>query len=337
MNHIAHLEKTELQIGYIPLLDCIALLWAEHQGYFHDVGLNVTLVKEASWASLRDRLAFGILDAAHCLSAMLPAAAIGDDQLGIPLQTSLLLSRNQAYISLSQNLCYQCKISAQDSLQSAATKVIAAIQNGHALQLAHVFKHSIHHYALREWFALVDENLAKNYPFNTLPPPYMVEAISKQIIDGFCVGEPWNVQAQIQGYSQVIASAQQIIPEVADKVLATSSEWAELYPNTLNALSTAIQQAQQDFDQFEHLDEVWDLLEQRQIIQFNCSDWVHVAHFHKIQKIIRSFGTQHPPQSNDFEWMIQQMCKWQNLQLDAKKINAIAMQCIGKHRFSEVE
>ena len=82
---MSNLEKNQIQIGYIPLLDCVALLWAKHRGFFEDVGLNVELVREASWASLRDRLAFGFLDAAHCLSAMLPAAAIGQDQLGIPL------------------------------------------------------------------------------------------------------------------------------------------------------------------------------------------------------------------------------------------------------------
>jgi NitT/TauT family transport system ATP-binding protein len=79
---MSSLEKSELQLGYIPLLDCIALLWAKQRGLFEAVGLNVTLTKEASWASLRDRLAFGLLDAAHCLSAMLPAAAIGADQIG---------------------------------------------------------------------------------------------------------------------------------------------------------------------------------------------------------------------------------------------------------------
>ena len=62
---MSHLEKTELQLGYIPLLDCIALLWAKQRGFFAEAGLNVTLVKEASWASLRDRLAYNVLDAAH--------------------------------------------------------------------------------------------------------------------------------------------------------------------------------------------------------------------------------------------------------------------------------
>jgi len=74
---MSSLEKTELQLGYIPLLDCVALLWAKQRGFFDKEGLNVRLIKEASWASLRDRLAFGLLDAAHYLLCyLLPQLAM---------------------------------------------------------------------------------------------------------------------------------------------------------------------------------------------------------------------------------------------------------------------
>ena len=323
------LEKTDIQLGYIPLLDCTAILWAQHQGYFKAQGLNVTLVKEASWASLRDRLAFGILDAAHCLSAMLPAAATGDDQLGIPLQTSLVLSTNKAFISLSQKRCYELQISEHDTPKESAQKVAEAVNSGAKIQLAHVFKQSIHHYCLREWLALADAALARNYHLATLPPPYMVDAISAQLIDGFCVGEPWNIQAQIQGYSQVIADSKQIIPEVADKVLATTQEWAKQHPNTLKAIETAIQLAQQDLQTLQSLDEVWQMLVCSDVIRFNCSPWVHVDKFYKIQKIIRSFGVQDAVKSSDFEWIMQQMRKWDDLALGPDQIKIIAAQCTG--------
>ncbi|AXY59613.1 MULTISPECIES: ABC transporter substrate-binding protein [Acinetobacter] len=323
------LEKTDIQLGYIPLLDCTAILWAQHQGYFKAQGLNVTLVKEASWTSLRDRLAFDILDAAHCLSAMLPAAAIGEDQLGIPLQTSLVLSTNRAFISLSQKLCWDLDISEHDSPAESATKLKTAIQSGQKVRLAHVFKHSIHHYCLREWLALADEQFAESYPLSTLPPPYMVDAISTQLIDGFCVGEPWNIHAQIQGYSQVIADSKQIIPEVADKVLAVTQEWVKKHPHTLKAVETAIQMAQQDLQTFDSLDEVWQMLEDSNIIRFKCSPWIHTDKFNKIQDIIRSFGLQKNIKSSDFEWILLQMCKWDNRQLEAEQIQKIANQCTG--------
>ncbi|NWK74260.1 ABC transporter substrate-binding protein [Acinetobacter sp. SwsAc6] len=323
------LEKTDIQLGYIPLLDCTAILWAQHQGYFSEQGLEVTLVKEASWASLRDRMAFGLLDVTHCLSAMLPAAATGDDHLGIPLQTSLVLSTTRAFISLSQQLCYELNIASTDTPADSANKITQAIQDGKKIQLAHVFKQSIHHYCLREWLALANTELAQNYRLATLPPPYMVEAIAAQLVDGFCVGEPWNIQAQIQGYSQIIAESRQIIPEVADKVLATTQEWALQHPNTLIAVKKAIQKAQHDLTHLDRLDEVWKMLEASEIIRFSCSDHLHVESFYKIQNIIRSFGVQKAPQVDNFKWIVQQMCKWEQLELSLSDIEQIAQQCVG--------
>jgi len=42
---MSSLEKTELQLGYIPLLDCVALLWAKQRGFFDEEGLDVRLIK----------------------------------------------------------------------------------------------------------------------------------------------------------------------------------------------------------------------------------------------------------------------------------------------------
>lgn len=59
------------------------------------------------------------------------------------------------------------------------------LEQGHSISLAHVFKHSIHHYCLREWLALAKPELAQSIQLKTLPPPYMVEALDKHVIDGF--------------------------------------------------------------------------------------------------------------------------------------------------------
>ncbi|WP_122902134.1 ABC transporter substrate-binding protein [Acinetobacter sp. B51(2017)] len=322
------LEKTDIQLGYIPLLDCIALLWASHQGYFAEQGLHVTLVKEPSWASLRDRLAFGLLDAAHCLSAMLPAAATGEDHLGIPLQTSLALSHNRAFISLSQKLCHHLNLSIHDTPLQSSQKLMHAIQQGQDIHLAHVFKQSIHHYILREWLALSDGNIAAQYRFSSLPPPYMVEAISSHLIDGFCVGEPWNTQAEIEGFSRIILSSEDIIPTIPDKVVAFTADWALQHPHTLQALTKAIEKAQQDLKNPAFFDEIWALLKVYEIIRFQCSADIHVQAFHRIMKIIQDFSNPQKPQTTDFEWIIQKMKRWDHLHVIDSELANIAKNCI---------
>ena len=323
------LEKTELELGYIPLLDCIALLWAEHKGYFNQYGLQVNLVKETSWASLRDRLAFGFLDAAHCLSAMLPAAAAGHSHLPVVLKAPLVLSQNRAFISLSQQLCYALDIHPQDSVQQSSAKVVNAIQQGKSIQFAHVFQQSIHHYLLREWLALTDPDLAKHIRFSALPPPDMVKAISTQQIDGFCVGEPWNIQAQVEGYSHVVADSQNLIPHnIPDKVLAITAQWEQQYPNTLKALIQAIELAQQDLKNKAYFSEIWQLLQRHQIIRFECSERIHVSAYYKVQNIIENLAQPPLPMFSGFEWISHKMNQWEQLSLSDSALEAITQSCL---------
>ncbi len=182
------------------------------------------------------------------------------------------------------------------------------------VSLGHVFQHSIHHYCLREWLALADLDLAHSIQLKTLPPPYMVEALNNHLIDGFCVGEPWNTQAELAGLGQIVGSSQDIIPNVADKVLAVTQEWAQQHPNTLIALTRAILQAQQELRVLEDFEPVWQLLIDFDVIQFECSPSIHVEKYYTIQDIIRNFVKSSAiPKSTDFEWLFQQMQKWNNL------------------------
>ncbi|MGQ0769217.1 ABC transporter substrate-binding protein [Acinetobacter baumannii] len=335
---MSKLEKTQLQLGYIPLLDCIALLWAKQQGFFEEVDLEVTLVKEASWASLRDRLAFGLLDAAHCLSAMLPAAAMGADQIGIALQTPLVLSKNRAFISLSQKLIHQLAIQENDNAQTTAQKVTQYIEQDHTLSLAHVFKHSIHHYCLREWLALADSRIAQTLKLKALPPPYMVEALDNHVIDGFCVGEPWNTQGELLGLSKIVCSSQDIIPNVADKVLAVTQEWAEQHPHTLVALTTAIMKAQKELSNLKDFAPVLKLLVEFGIVRFHCSEEVHVDKYYMIQNIVKHLVKENAaPQPEDFHWLFQQMQKWEKLQLAPAQIIELSAQCINLECYNQAK
>lgn len=332
------LEKTQLQLGYIPLLDCLALLWAKQQGFFKEVGLDVTLAKEASWASLRDRLAFGLLDAAHCLSAMLPAAAVGADQIGIALQTPLILSKNRAFISLSQKLTHQLAIQENDNAQATAQKVTSYIEADHSLSLAHVFKHSIHHYCLREWLALADSKIAQTLKLKALPPPYMVEALDNHVIDGFCVGEPWNTQGELLGLSKIVCSSQDIIPNVADKVLAVTQEWAEQHPQTLIALTTAIIKAQKELSDLKDFSPVLKLLVDFGIVRFHCSEEVHVDKYYMIQNIVKNLVKENAaPQPEDFHWLFEQMQKWDELQIDQAQITSLGAQCINLEAYEQAK
>ncbi len=57
------LEKPDITVGYVPVNDCAPFAIAWKKGFFRKYGLNVRLNREASWATSRDGLIFGRLDA----------------------------------------------------------------------------------------------------------------------------------------------------------------------------------------------------------------------------------------------------------------------------------
>ena len=60
-------EKKEVRIGFIPLTDCSSVVMAAVNKFDEKYGIKIIPTKEASWASVRDKLVNGELDAAHVL------------------------------------------------------------------------------------------------------------------------------------------------------------------------------------------------------------------------------------------------------------------------------
>ena len=118
------------------------------------------------------------------------------------------------------------------------------------------------------------------------------------------------------------------IPDIADKVLAFTQDWAIQYPNTLKAITQAIVKAQQELKDMVNFDEIWELLIEFNIIQFQCSESLHVEKYYSIQNIIRHLVKDSTtPKIDDFYWLIEQMIKWDKITLKPADIARIAESC----------
>ena len=62
--------SADITLGFMPLFDSAVLVAAVEKGFVRDEGLNVRLVRETSWANIRDRIAVGHFQAAHMLAPM---------------------------------------------------------------------------------------------------------------------------------------------------------------------------------------------------------------------------------------------------------------------------
>ena len=75
-----------------------------------------------------------------------------------------------------------------------------------------------------------------------IPPPLMVESLAAGLVDGFCVGEPWNSLAVAQGLGSIVVTQSQLLPGAAEKVLAVRAAFAEA-PEPLTRLLRALDAA----------------------------------------------------------------------------------------------
>ena len=96
--------EAHVKIGFIPLVDAAALLIAAHKGFAKAEGLDVELIREASWANIRDKLAIGRFDAAHLLAPMAVASTLGLGHVRVPLVAPMNLAMNGNAIAVSTAL-----------------------------------------------------------------------------------------------------------------------------------------------------------------------------------------------------------------------------------------
>src|ERR687888_2648191 len=67
----------QITAGFIPLLDSALLVTAREQGFAAAEGIDLVLVRETSWANIRDRLAVSHFNVAHMLGPMPIACNLG--------------------------------------------------------------------------------------------------------------------------------------------------------------------------------------------------------------------------------------------------------------------
>src|SRR5215468_1712540 len=78
---MAAVERSRLKVGFIPIIDCAAIVLAEELGAYERQGLEVEIRREVSWANVRDKLALGALDVSHILAPLPLAQTLGIDSV----------------------------------------------------------------------------------------------------------------------------------------------------------------------------------------------------------------------------------------------------------------
>ena len=315
---MADLERPRLKVGFIPIIDCAPIVLAEELGAFERQGLEVEIRREVSWANVRDKLALGVLDAAHILAPLPLAITLGVDSVTVPLVSVMTLQVNGNALTLSQSLWREMEEAAPDLVASGhaplVAKALAAVVRKRAtagaaqVVLASVFPYSAQNYRVRLWLSSGGLDPDRDVRLTVVPPPHTVAHLSGGVIDGYCVGEPWNQRAAVLGIGRVVLTGPEIWKGMPEKVLGTTETWAEQNPKTLKALITALLEACQWLDEPANRAEAARLLASPRDLNTPAeviSRTLDLPDFHVFHRNHANF-----PWRSHADWFLKQMVRW---------------------------
>ncbi|MER3435637.1 MAG: bacitracin ABC transporter ATP-binding protein [Leptolyngbya sp. ERB_1_1] len=318
------LEKVNLEIGFVPLTACAPLAVAKEKGFFEKHGLDeVSLARETSWRGIVDGMTVGYLDAAQMPAGMPLWITLGGNERNDnpTIVTSLTMTRNGNGITLDRRFQEQ----GVNSLATFKEMVERSPENPHRFGVVH--PSSMHNLLLRYWLASAGIDPDHQVHLQIIPPAQMVVDLKAGTIDGFCVGDPWNLRAEREGVGKLIASDLDIWRGHVGKILGVREEWAAKYPNTHIALVKALLEACRYCADPENTTEIRQILARKEYVAtqveyiqlgLGVSDPAHHLFFGE--------GANRPSRTEHL-WIMTQMARWGDIPLPRNWVEVLEKTC----------
>lgn len=277
------LEKTKLKFGFIKLTDMAPLAIAKHLGFFDDEGLDVTLIAQANWTDILNKVIDDELDGAHMLAGQPIAAAVGCGRHG-ELVTPFSMDLNGNAITVSNEIWSKIKDSLPKEYRRPVHPIRADVlksvvtyykNKNKPMTMGIVANFSTHNYQLRYWLAAGGINPGQYHTrnlqgfkgtsgsdidLNVIAPPRMPEALKAGEVSAYCVGEPWNQAAVYKGIGVPVITSREIYKNHGEKLFVLTKQFVEKYPNTTIAITKALIKAGKWLDDPENRKEAAKLL-----------------------------------------------------------------------------
>ncbi len=315
--------------GFLPLLDASILIAAHEKGFAEEQGIDLKLVREMSWANIRDRVSVGQFDVAHMLAPLPIAQNLGLSPLAVEMIAPFALGLGGNAITVS-NAVYTALQSGNAAINGDAKLAGLCfrqlveqrkVSGLPLLTLAVVHSFSAHAYELRYWLAASGVNPQSDVSITIVPPGLMADALALGAIDGFCVGEPWNSVAVAMGAGHVLTTKSSIWRSSPEKVLGLTRQWAEHNPELLDQLLLALHRSAVWCANAENVDELAGILTRSLYLDVPLEHLYHglhgeVGHRAEGNAFLQFYhnAANFPWQSHAL-WFYTQMVRWHHLDL----------------------
>lgn len=221
-------EKTDLNIGFVPITCATPIIMAQPMGFYERYGLNASVIKTAGWAVARDKSLSGEYDASHMLTPMPLAMTLGAGSVAQPYVMPAIENINgQAIVLSNQHL---------DKRDPTQWK---------GMTFGVPFEYSMHNFLLRYYVAEFGLDPDKDIQIRVVPPPEMVANLRAGNLDGYLSPDPFNQRAVWEGIGFIHKLTKEIWDGHPCCAFAAPLSFAEQLPNTYGALLKAIVDATQ--------------------------------------------------------------------------------------------
>ena len=179
------------------------------------------LSREVGWATVRDKIIFGELEAAPAPAPMLWAVQLGLGCAPAPVCTGLVLNLHGNAITLSNRL-HAAGVHDAVTLRTEALRR----RGGNKLTFGVVFPFSTHHLLLCQWLRAAGLAPERDVHIAIVPPAQMFRNLAAGTLDGYCAGEPWNSLAVQHDEGWCPAWSAELSPGHVEKVLMVRHDFA---------------------------------------------------------------------------------------------------------------
>ena len=217
------LEKTKLNVGFLPITCAAPLIYGENLGHYTKEGLDVSLQKIAGIGIIRDKMINGELDLSQQVMpvALTMTAGVG----GTTQSIKVLTICNQNGNSLV--LANRHKDNRDPSNWKGFVFAVPFEQSHQAMQL-------------RNYLAAHGLDPETDVTYRIIPPTEYVSALRVGGIDGFFGGEPGGQRAVFEGAGFIHAISRDLWNGHPCCSVTAAESWIKQNPNTFMSFYRAI-------------------------------------------------------------------------------------------------
>ncbi|MEO1403368.1 MAG: CmpA/NrtA family ABC transporter substrate-binding protein [Cyanobacteria bacterium J06635_1] len=220
----AGLEKTDLKVAFLPITCASPIIMSKPLGFYEKHGLNVELMKYASWSVVRDAAIAGELDAYHMLAPMPIAMSLGLGSTPFSVKLASIENNNGQGIAV-------------------AKKHLGNV-NGPAdfkgMTIGIPYDYSNHNLLLRYYLATGGLDPDNDVKLLILPPPDAIAKMSTGQIDAFILPDNFTQRVVKDDIGFIHLLTKDLWAGHPCCAFVAADDWMGENPNTFRALNKAI-------------------------------------------------------------------------------------------------